>query len=468
MTQVDDVTDAMAPEAIAKQRAENRQIRLLLEAARMAALRHHPVSPEAQALVDHLMDITESFEINSKLKTRRRQAKHRITFRLALGALLADLLGHAFNVESDGFCHRAMHSGSYDDTYMTEDHFKWLRKTWTNMGLMEIRRGFQSMGSFFGGPLVVTRGMGARYRATAALMELAGTYLEVSPTTLKDHFQPNRNLGYAIVLKTRKDDDGYASRIDIDKSDPVVQSLAAELGRYNDFLHDHEFNLGLQPDFSRVFHYGDDPDYSFNKGGRLNDRALTSLTSLEREQRPHITIDGEATCEIDIKACQLTILYGITKTSMDQTHDPYDVRGISRNVVKKLVVAAIGLEGAPSRWPDGFKKEIEKLEKKPMPKNLTCRVVWQKVVQVHPVLHQLQKGVLGWAELQYNESRMLMATLTELMDTHGVVALPVHDCIIIPVSQKEISEDVFKRNFSEVCGLEPRVTVKCLEDEGFA
>ncbi|WP_139222708.1 hypothetical protein [Loktanella salsilacus] len=54
---------------------------------------------------------------------------------------------------------------------------------------------------------------------------------------------------------------------------------------------------------------------------------------------------------------------------------------------------------------------------------------------------------------------MLMATLVELMDAHRVVALPVHDCIIVPVSQKDLWVEVFKRNFEEVCGLTPEVIV---------
>jgi hypothetical protein len=439
--------------------AARKQTRLILEAAKMATLRHHPISPEAKVLVDHLMSRTETFEIDSKLKTRRRQAKHRDTFRLALGALLADLLGHSFNEASHGYCHRSMHSGTYEDCYMTEDHFKWLIKSWSQMGLIETQRGFQAKNSFFGGPLVVVYGKAARHRATPELMKLAGSYFEISPETLKDHFQSNRHLGYEIVLKSRKSADGYSDRIPVDKSDPTVQALAAELGRYNDFLFEHNFNLGLQPDFSRVFHYGTDADYTFNKGGRLADRALTSLTSLKREKRPLITIDGEQTCEIDIRACQLAILYGITGMPMDQTRDPYDVPGVSRDVVKKLVVMAIGMEGAPSKWPDGFKAELLKLGEQPMSRNLTCPAAWKAVVKVHPVLQELKKGVLGWAELQYKESRMLMASLVELMDAHTVVALPVHDCIIVPVSQKDLGVEVFKRNFEVVCGLTPEVTV---------
>jgi hypothetical protein len=104
---------------------------------------------------------------------------------------------------------------------------------------------------------------------------------------------------------------------------------------------------------------------------------------------------------------------------MDQTQDPYDVPGISRNVVKKLIVMAIGIEGAPSKWPDGFKSELLELGEQPMPCNLTCPAAWKAVVKVHPVLQKLKKGMLGWAELQYNESRMLMATIVELMDAMG-------------------------------------------------
>jgi hypothetical protein len=432
----------------------------MLEAARMATLRHYPVSLEAHAMIDCLVVQTEDFEMANGLRKRRRRAIDRETFRKALGAFVADLLSHAYHEEAGGYMYRSSDSGSFDNTYMTEDHFNRLRTAWPQMGLVEYHRGFQKKGQHLGGPAIVDYAKAARYRAEPDLLDIVGAFVEITPDTFKDHFQPNRQLSYPVVLKARRIGRDEAKRMPINKADPVLLALVNDVRRYNDFLLEHTFNLGLLPDLSRDFHNGDDPDYAFDQGGRLTDHAPISLTSLRKVQRLGVTIDREQTCELDIQACQLTLIYGLTDTPMAQTRDPYDIPGLSRVVVKKLVNMAIGKGDQPIQWPKGFRRELVDGGEAPLPAKMTCKVAWSMVLKVHPILAELKSRRLDWARLQYSESRMLMATLVQLMDAHGVVALPVHDCIIVPVSQKDLGMEVFKRNFKQVCGLTPVITVK--------
>jgi hypothetical protein len=439
---------------------EATHLKRMLEAARMATLRHYPVSLEAHAMIDCLVVQTEDFEMANGLRKRRRRAIDRETFRKALGAFLADLLSHAYHEEAGGYMYRSSDSGSFDNTYMTEDHFNRLRTAWPQMGLVKCHRGFQKKGQHFDGPEVLDYAKAARYRATPDLLELTGSFAEITPDTFKGHFQPNRQLSYPVVLKARRVGRDKAKRIPINKSDPVVLALVSDVRRYNDFLLEHTFNLGLLPDLSRDFHNGDDLDYAFDQGGRLTDHAPISLTSLQKVQRLGVTIDSEQTCELDIQACQLTLIYGITDTPMDQTRDPYDIPGLSRVVVKKLVNMAIGKGDQPTQWPKGFRRELVDDGEAPLPAKMTCKVAWLMVLKVHPILAELKSRRLDWARLQYSESRVLMATLVELMDAHEIVALPVHDCIIVTASKKDLGMEVFKRHFKQVCGLTPVITVK--------
>ncbi|MBS1302552.1 hypothetical protein [Loktanella sp. SALINAS62] len=443
-------------------------LKRMFDAARMATLRHYPFSPEAKALIDGLASRTEDFEMANGLRKRRRRAKDRETFCTALGAFLADLLSHAYHEEAGGFMYRSSDSGSFDSTYMTEDHFDRLRTAWPQMGLVESHRGFQKKGRHFGGAVTVDFAKAARYRATSELLDLVGSFAEITTDTFNDHFRPNRELSYPVVLKARRVGRDEARRMPLNKSDPVVQDLVADVRRYNEFLLEHEFNLGLLPDLSRTFHNGDDPDYAFDQGGRLADHAPISLTSIKKAKRYGVTIDGEPTCELDIQACHLTLIYGVTGMHMDQTKDPYEIPGLTRWVVKKLVNMAIGKGDNPTRWPRAFRKELANDGQLPLPKSLTCRIAWGRVLRVHPILGELKARGIDWASLQYDESRMLMGTLLELMDVHGVVALPVHDCIIVQVSQKDLGVEVFERNFKSVCGLTPIVTFKGSEAQGLA
>src|SRR4051794_38450353 len=70
------------------------------EAAPMATLGRGPASPQAEALVSHLLALMEAHEWATGARQRRRRAKDAEAFRAAAGAFLADLLV----VRPDGAC----------------------------------------------------------------------------------------------------------------------------------------------------------------------------------------------------------------------------------------------------------------------------------------------------------------------------------------------------------------------------
>jgi hypothetical protein len=427
----------------------------MLFAARMASLNRYPTTAEAKALVDDLLNDILAFEEASKLRHRARKPKDLMSFRAGLGAIVADLLIHSQNAEAEGYCYRGFGPMSFEGSYATTELLTQYRERLVALKLVEYVPGYQTSASGYDRSAKVSR-----FRASPDLLTKAADHLELTVVSLKRHFVINRSLGFPITLKKAAGEEDKAKRMPFDRTDPMVKELASDMTRINDYLQRHSFNLGLDPLYRRGFHGGDRPGFRWDLGGRMFDYAEVGLTNMKRDVRPGILIDGEKTCEVDIKACMLTIIYGVTGTPFDPTVDLYAVGGVARPLVKKLVNMAIGKGGAPTQWPSKFKGELHEQGEQPIPKGLKAKDAWAKVLLAHPIMGRLNEHGLGWPELQYIESKVLMATLLKLMDNHDVCALPIHDGVIVAVSHADVTEEVFKRTFEVVVGVRPMVSTK--------
>jgi hypothetical protein len=421
----------------------------------MASLNRYPATIEAKALIDDVLNDILEFESAGKLRNRARKAKGLETFRAGLGALVADLLVHSLNIEAGGYCYRGFGPMSFEGSYATTELLTQYRDRLVALELVEYVPGYQTSANGYDRSAKVSR-----FRAAPDLLAKAANHLELTVDSLKRHFVIDRSLGFPITLKRTAVEEAKAKRMPFYRTDPMVKALANDMSRINDYLHRHSFNLGLDPLYRRGFHGGDRPGFTWDLGGRMFDYAEVGLTNMKRDVRPGILIDGEKTCEVDIKACMLTIIYGVTGTPFDPTVDLYAVGGVARPLVKKLVNMAIGKGGAPTQWPSTFKAELVEQGEQPIPKGLKAKDAWSKVLNVHPIMGRLNEHGLGWPELQYIESEVLMGTLLELMDDQNVCALPIHDGVIVAVSHAGVTEDVFKSNFEKIVGVRPMVSIK--------
>lgn len=70
------------------------------------------------------------------------------------------------------------------------------------------------------------------------------------------------------------------------------------------------------------------------------------------------------------------------------------------------------------------------------------------------------KQEVRWSNLMFIESEVIISTMQELMLKHQVPSLPVHDCIIVRESDKELAMRVLSEQFRKIVGIEPRLKVK--------
>lgn len=205
----------------------------------------------------------------------------------------------------------------------------------------------------------------------------------------------------------------------------------------------------------RRFTYG-----SFEKGGRLWGGFWQEI---KRIQRPHfLRIKGESTAECDFNSIVVRLAYAYASKERGELPiipkgDLYTIPGLSpesRDGVKKLFSALLFDE---HKNRDRFPKHVaEKFSECDQRKGFAF--VLRQIKAYHPSLVSLFGTGIGH-KLQFLESQLLVNVLLHL-NKKGIVALPIHDCVIIPASQAYRTKGIMEAVSLLVLGLECPVSVK--------
>lgn len=299
-------------------------------------------------------------------------------------------------------------------------------------------------------------------RATPALIAMAQRH-GISPDNLTDHYHKlTPKLTRLVVLRAGNHTGGKGQTLRYSNTNKAA-SIWSEVERINAVFAQHRFEGLPQPQVYRLFNCADAEDFDFNKGGRL----YGEFQNTSREQRKAAEIDGKPVVELDLKASHLTALYGVTKTSMPEG-DPYNVEGLPRAVVKGTVTAMIGLgQAALRRWSSKSKEALladlgreQLLDAKTFSRRYPAKMVAERVLKRHPVLHHLSPNTLDWADLQFLESEVLVKVILQLGEEHGIPALPVHDSIMVPKDAAEIARTCLGTTYKAITGQMPMIETK--------
>ena len=76
----------------------------------------------------------------------------------------------------------------------------------------------------------------------------------------------------------------------------------------------------------------------------------------------------------------------------------------------------------------------------------------EKVVEHLPVLSDWPQCGVRWSNLMFEESEAMISTMEALKEI-DVVALPVHDSLIVPHSKAVIAHDILKETFEKRFGV---------------
>lgn len=439
-----------------------------LTAARMATLLREAKSTNAVAFRDEVLGLL----YDGKTKTaktageryRRPQQKEMQGHAHTLDAILGDLVWASEHAEALGTCYRPSDRQAFTDsaTKASSRAYEWQVPLLRSLELIDLYPGFTAWDDFDGDPVQLFR-RSTRIRATPALIAIAQRH-GITSANLHHHYHKRTpKLTRLVVLRAGKYA-GERGRMLKCPDTELAAAIRSQIERINAIYARHRFEGLPQPQVYRLFNCADVEGFAFNKGGRL----YGDYQNFESEQRRQGTINGQPAVELDLKASQPTILYGVTGTPMPEG-DPYAIEGLPRAVVKGVVTAMIGLGHSNVRqWPTATKAKLlaelgnrqEPMNPKTFVKLYPAKAMAGRVLKHHPVLHHLSPDKLGWADLQYLESEVLIAAILELGEEYDIPALSVHDSLIVPQDAVEIAQGCLSRAFHQITGVMPRIVAK--------
>ena len=219
------------------------------------------------------------------------------------------------------------------------------------------------------------------------------------------------------------------------------------LKQMNDYWQQHPLFNPIKQEYyaaaTRIFH-----NNSIKSGGRY----YGGWSKIPSDQRLQFTIDGEPVCEIDLNASLPTLLSCLVSKPMrigETWTDAYQslvdqLPNIenARDKVKQVFVELIGTgnpnKREPTKQPNSILENVEEFI-----------LIRDLALDMYPALNDLNKEYFNFVDaLSFHEANILTNTLLQLKH-QGVVAYPIHDCVLVKEKHQSIAVKTFRAEFSK-------------------
>jgi hypothetical protein len=405
-----------------------------------------PTQGVMQKLVNEVRSRILDYEAHFQLRKRARRERDQERFDAQVSALVCDLVHASLSNPKQwlriSLSNEKLGRRNVGPDFMTES-FRTVVEYMAARGLrwVELEKGVKSP-------------FGRQESTIRASMTLRERALELG-VSFGDIRRDVALMGDPIVLRSEKVK-GKSRDLDVPQGEPA-DSFRAEMCRINDWiaradiLCDEGGRIGQRVDtgdrwLRRIFN-----DASLAHGGRLYGGFWLKMSSEDRLR--HLYINQEPVAALDYGQCAVRIAYGMAGATMPKG-DLYSVPRLEhyRGGVK-LVLSSMFFSDAPlKRKPRGSVKLL--------PKHDTIGEIQKRIQAHHAPISRLFHSGFGML-CQRIESSILVRCLLTLMD-RGVVALPVHDCLVVPQSVMEAAKQVMLDTFFDVTGVEAEVDTKVL------
>jgi len=257
-----------------------------------------------------------------------------------------------------------------------------------------------------------------------------------------------------LILRAPKRHANSSAEYQEYEDDEATLALRQQMTNINAWLDTADITCSLpqadpaQRRLRRIFNNAD-----FAQGGRLYGGFWQPMSSDARQE--HILIEGDCCVELDYGQMSLLLLYARAQA---QDHVPsgdlYDLseHGIPvtcRPGIKKVMQAIINSPKVPRRLPKGSREHF--------PSRINLRDILSAVEKKHPVIFPLMTSGIGM-QLFRKESDILVEVL-EALRSQAIVALPVHDAVIVMEEHKQTTITIMKKIFKDHTGITPQVTL---------
>jgi hypothetical protein len=405
-----------------------------------ASLLAKPITQQADALVASL-----STKVCERRKNRGREhATHR-----AVAAFVADLLRAEASKKAQGWVYRSLKAEAFSGEEVSYRTFKFVVESFVALGWLEHTKGHKFWTANGFDPTArpfATGGHASRFKMTPALKMLC-------EGVTADHFIEPLPANPVVLRAAAR---GRGANKERGKMMPVPETgyttcLIEQMKELNQFLSGFEMRPYRFTGLVRIFNEGDKPNFDWNKGGRLYARNELQYQFQSKEDRAKITLDGEATTEVDIRASFLATYHGLMKQPFDPSFDPYEVEGIHRDAVKFWMMATFGNQGHIQRWPNKLAEDYRDEHGDAPPKVSKIR---EAMVAKFPVLAEWGSSGHSWADLHFHESSAVYAAIFMLMKVHRIPAYPIHDSVIVKAKDAEVAKEFITTSYKASLGVD--------------
>ncbi|MDA9347083.1 hypothetical protein N9R89_00035 [bacterium] len=255
-----------------------------------------------------------------------------------------------------------------------------------------------------------------------------------------------------LILRAPKRHSNSIAEYQEYEDDEATLALRQQMTSINDWLDTADITCShpqVDPAHRRLRRIFNNSD--FGQGGRLYGGFWQAMSSDERQE--HILIEGDWCVELDYGQMSLAILYGLTGAKPPEG-DLYDLstQGIPtdyRKGIKTVIQALINSSKVPTKMPKGVRKLI--------PSRYTIKDILEAVARKHPAIYPQMTSGIGM-QLFRKESDILVDVL-ETLRSEGIVALPVHDAVIVMDEHHLQATKIMKEVFEGHTGITQEVTL---------
>lgn len=406
-----------------------------------------PASPAVEQLIQDVLNQVRNYETLYQLRKRKRKQADQVSFEKAVSAVVCDLIHQHLNQpEGRVFITRSHTRLGTRSRYRPAIYSKALPAILDVLASPELCFIEQSLGyeGFFGPSQQTTLRAGkrliSRIESAAIGLDAIGLSEEQETICLRDTRDSLWDEGAMLEYEDTPVTSGYRDQMRtinrwLRQADLDFDDLYAGEGKVVDVS-----NRMLR----RIFTQG-----SFESGGRLFGGFWQMLGREERRLGLHI--NGEQSVELDYGQATPRIAYGVLETVLPM-EDAYSIPGFEshRAGMKKVLNAMLFADKPLARMPKGVRKEFSAQH--------SISEVVSAIEAAHAGLKELFYTGIGH-KLQFMESQIMVDVLVRLM-SEGVVALPIHDAILVPVSSKELGLRVMDTVFQDHTGIVSKISVK--------
>lgn len=249
--------------------------------------------------------------------------------------------------------------------------------------------------------------------------------------------------GETLFLAARRDGEGRPwepatkDRLDYKDDDETTQ-LRREVDRINTFLSEADITFDGIPmgpvALRRTFLLRSVQDpRAFNLNGRLAGGWWLNLPARDRHR---IAINGEGLADLDFKGMFVQLAYRRVDLELSDGFDPYLIPGLEehREGAKHAMLSVLGRRKRMRAIAPDLQRKL--------PQGWNARRLMAAIGEHHREIRGLFGADIA-VELMFFESQILVGVLLELIAL-GIPALPMHDGIMVPLSQEKASRRVMQ------------------------